>query len=77
MELTGWKEERVKTAIFKAGDGGFLYIDLLSALAVLSLTAVVLFGGARNLREIRTKEAELYRASKEAYESVILIQIKK
>ena len=65
----------MKIKIFKAGEGGFLYVDLLTAITVLSLTAVVLFGAARNLREIRTEDAEQYKSSREAYESILLTQI--
>jgi hypothetical protein len=65
----------VKIVIFKAGDQGFLYVDLLAALTILSLTVTLLFSSFRSLIEIRAEEERLYQTSLEVYESILLEQI--
>lgn len=62
----------MRIKIFKAGEEGYLYLDLLIALFIVSITLIGLFTGGRTvLSALRRMETE-YRQTVEEYEKILM-----
>jgi hypothetical protein len=62
----------VRIRILPAGNGGYLFVDLLVGLTILSITLVGLYTGARQLTESRRRVMEKYYGSLSQYETEVL-----
>lgn len=61
---------------FIAGNKGFLYVDLLVAMTILSITLAALFSAGINIKQSRVKEEQLLNESTKAYETLLLEEAK-
>jgi hypothetical protein len=61
----------VKLKTLLAGNHGYLYLDLLVALTILSLSTVALLNGGRNIKAARIKVMGEYSQSWLNYEETI------
>ncbi len=62
----------VRTRIFEAGEGGYLYVDLLMALFIVSISLIGLFSGGRSVvNALRIMQTQ-YRQAVETYETSLL-----
>lgn len=67
----GWMEATVKRKISTPGDGGFLYIDLLVSITLITLTAAALFSASINLKQTLAKEERAYHETIARYEQTL------
>ncbi len=62
----------MKLRTLLAGDQGYLYVDLLVALTIISLTAITLFSAGTTLKNARVKTMTAYHQAWTDYEEQIL-----
>ena len=64
----------MRIKIFKAGEGGYLYVDLLVALFIVSITLIGLFSGGKTVVNALRRTQTQYRQTVENYETKLLEQ---